>query len=119
MSLKDEVTSFGFALKGALLSFREKHVRFHGVSFLIVCLVNFVLDLSLVEWAITITCATAVMVAEVLNTAIEEIMDFIHPKKSPVVGKIKDLAAGAVFFAAIGALIVAGIVYIPKLIALF
>ncbi|MGB0166917.1 MAG: diacylglycerol kinase [Luteibaculum sp.] len=116
MSIKDEVKSFGYALKGAILSFREKHVRFHGVSFLLVCLANYLLELSLVEWAITIGAATGVIVAEVLNTAIEEIMDFIHPEKSPVVGKIKDLAAGAVFFAALGALLIAGFIYLPKIL---
>lgn len=119
MSLKEEIASFGFALKGALLSFKEKHVRFHATSFVVVCVVNFILDLTLVEWAITLTCATGVVVAEVINTVIEEIMDFIHPEKSPVVGKIKDLAAGAVFFAAFGAVIVACIVYLPRVVALF
>ena len=115
VSLKEEAESFGYAFKGAILSFRERHVRYHAISFLVVCIANWLLELSKTEWAVTLACATMVVVAEVINTVIEENMDFIHPEKNTVVGRIKDLAAGAVFFAAFGALIVAFIIYGPKL----
>ena len=55
-----------------------------------------------------------VMSAEALNSAIEEIADFIHPDYHKKIGYTKDIAAGAVFFAAIVAIIIAGIIYIPK-----
>lgn len=118
MSFKEELKSFGFAAKGAWISTSEKHVRFHLVSFATVCLVNWLLEVSISEWAATLACATLVVVSEVLNTVVEKLMDFIHPEQDPTVGKIKDMAAGAVFFAAGGSLIVAGIVYIPKLLEL-
>lgn len=55
-----------------------------------------------------------VITAEALDTAIEEIANFIHPAKNPKIGYIKDIAAGAVFFAAITALVIGCIIYIPK-----
>ena len=114
MSFKEEIKSFGYAAKGARLSLSERHVRYHLMAFVMVIIANLLLDLSSTEWAITLTCATMVVTAEVFNTVIEKLMDFVHPDRHAAVGKIKDLAAGAVFFAAGGALIVAGIIYLPK-----
>jgi len=118
MSLKGEIKSFSHAVKGAITSLEEKHVRLHLLIFAGVAVVNFLLDVSRVEWGIMLLAATILLVTEVVNTAIEEIMDFVHPDHSPVVGKIKDLAAGAVFFAGGGGLIVALIIYTPKVLEL-
>ena len=54
------------------------------------------------------------MSTEALNTAVEEIANFVHPDFHNKIGYIKDVAAGAVFFAAIIAVIISGIIYIPK-----
>jgi diacylglycerol kinase (ATP) len=54
------------------------------------------------------------MSIEGLNTAVEEIADFVHPDFHNKIGFIKDVAAGAVFFAAITAIIIGCIIYIPK-----
>lgn len=56
-----------------------------------------------------------VMATEGLNTAIEKTIDFIHPDLHPRIAFIKDIAAGAVFIAAIVALTVAGFIYLPKI----
>jgi diacylglycerol kinase (ATP) len=53
-----------------------------------------------------------------LNTAVEEIADFIHPEFHKKIGLIKDIAAGAVFIAATSAIIVGLIIYLPKIIKL-
>ena len=51
---------------------------------------------------------------EGLNTAVEKIADFIHPEYHERIGFIKDIAAGSVFFAAMTAIAIASIIYIPK-----
>ena len=56
-----------------------------------------------------------VMSVEGLNTAVEDIADFIHPDYHNKIGRIKDVAAGAVFISAVIAVIIAGIIYIPKI----
>jgi len=53
---------------------------------------------------------------EGVNTAIEYIADFVHPDLHSSIGRIKDIAAGAVFIGAVSAFIVALIIYIPKLL---
>ncbi|WP_170226961.1 diacylglycerol kinase [Luteibaculum oceani] len=115
VSFKEEYKSFGYAAKGAWKSLMERHVRFHLISFLLVLVVNYLLNLNTMEWAVTVVAATLVLSMEVMNTVIEDLMDFVHPDRHPSVGRIKDLAAGAVFFAAGGALIVAGLIYGPKI----
>ena len=60
-----------------------------------------------------------VMVAEVLNTAIERILDHFSPQQSRKIGLIKDIAAGAVLLAALFALIIGLIIFLPYLIEIF
>ena len=55
-----------------------------------------------------------VLAVESLNTAVEKVADFIHPEFSNRIGLIKDIAAGAVFFAAIAAISVGLLIYVPK-----
>lgn len=57
-----------------------------------------------------------VLSIEGLNTAIEEIADFIHPDFHKKIGMIKDIAAGAVTFAALTAITIGLIIYVPKLV---
>jgi diacylglycerol kinase (ATP) len=54
------------------------------------------------------------MSVEGLNTAVEKVADFIHPEFHERIGFIKDIAAGAVFFAALTAIVIGAIIYVPK-----
>jgi diacylglycerol kinase (ATP) len=54
-----------------------------------------------------------------LNTAAEKIADFIHPEYHAKIGFIKDIAAGAVFFAAATAITVGCLIYLPKIVSFF
>jgi diacylglycerol kinase (ATP) len=65
---------------------------------------------------IQITIIGLVMSIEGVNTAIEYIADFVHPEHHKKIGLIKDVAAGAVFIASIVAVIIAAIIYIPKIL---
>lgn len=73
-----------------------------------------VFDISATEWMFQTFAIALVMTAEGLNTAIEAVADFIHPEYHQKIGFIKDVAAGAVFFAAIAAVVIACIIYIPR-----
>ena len=75
---------------------------------------GFYVGLSPTEWCIQILVIALIMAIEGVNTAIEEIADFIHPEHHPKIGLIKDLAAGAVFIVAVAAFIIGCIIYIPK-----
>ena len=64
---------------------------------------------------IQILAISLVMSMEGINTAIEEIANFIHPERHDKIGLIKDIAAGAVFIASVFACIVGLIIYLPKI----
>ena len=67
------------------------------------------------EWMLQILAFGLVLGIEGLNTAVEKIADFIHPEFHDRIGFIKDIAAGAVLFAASSALTVGALIYVPKL----
>ena len=67
------------------------------------------------EWMAVVLAIGLVWVAEALNTAIEYVADLAHPDEHPEVKKLKDLAAAAVLFASIAALVVGLIVFLPRL----
>ena len=72
------------------------------------------LDISKTEWLFQILAIGLVLVAESLNTAVEKLCDFVHPEYNKRIGFIKDVAAGAVSFAAITAIIIGMFIYLPK-----
>jgi len=76
--------------------------------------VGFWLDISKTEWLFQILAIGLVLVAESLNTAVEKLCDFVHPEYNKKIGFIKDVAAGAVSFAAITAIIIGMFIYLPK-----
>lgn len=79
-----------------------------------ITVVGFIFDISATEWMLQVFAIGLVMATEGLNTAAEEIANFVHPDFHTKIGYIKDIAAGAVFFAALAASIIACIIYIPK-----
>lgn len=81
---------------------------------IVVTIAGFYFEISKTEWMAQIAMIGLVMSVEGANTAIEGIADFIHPEYHKKIGLIKDVAAGAVFLASIAAIIIAGIIYIPK-----
>jgi diacylglycerol kinase len=58
----------------------------------------------------------AVGITEALNTAIECLTDLVSPEFHPLAGKVKDISAGAVLIAAIGAAVVGAVIFVPKVI---
>jgi diacylglycerol kinase (ATP) len=74
-----------------------------------------ILRISRIDWCLLIFAAVAVWVAEALNTAFEFLCDVASPEFHPLVKKSKDVAAGAVLLAAIGAAMVGAFVLVPYL----
>lgn len=115
-SLKSRVSSVGFAFEGLFSFFRnETNAWIHLVSTVIVAVLAFYCKLSSNEIICLVIVTGFVWVAELFNTAVERIMDFISGQRHPGVKVIKDLAAGAVLLSAITAFITGAIIFIPKL----
>jgi diacylglycerol kinase (ATP) len=110
------IRSLKYALKGMwILMTTEDSIKAQLFFALIATILGFYFEISATEWAIQVMVIGLVLVAEAANTAIEEVADFIHPEFHEKIGLIKDIAAGAPSFAAIISLIIAGIIYVPKI----
>jgi diacylglycerol kinase (ATP) len=118
--LKGRLRSLKFALRGMwILNTTEDSIKAQLFFGLLATLLGLYFNISGTEWAIQTIVIGLVLVAEAVNTAIEEVADFIHPEFHEKIGLIKDIAAGAPSFAAFTSLIVAGIIYVPKIALLF
>jgi len=111
----NRLKSVGFAFKGAwLLIKNEASIKVQFGIGLIMTFIGFLIGLSTTEWIIQTMTIGLILALEGLNTAIEEMADFVHPEFHPKIGLIKDLAAGAVFIFALTAIIIGCIIYFPK-----
>ncbi|WP_106497113.1 diacylglycerol kinase family protein [Lentibacillus sp. Marseille-P4043] len=97
----------------------ERNFQIHTVTAIIIIGVSFLLQLNVVEWAIILFSIGFVFVAEMTNTAIERIIDYVKPDIHPIAKAIKDIAAGSVLVAALIAVIIGFIIFLPKLYRLF
>jgi len=106
--------SVSYALKGALKLITTEHSVMVQFSLgILVTIAGFYFGISKTEWLFQTLAIGLVLSIEGLNTAIEKIADFIHPNYHERIGFIKDIAAGAVFFAAMTAIVIGLIIYIP------
>lgn len=104
----------GYAIKGAwFLIKKEPSIQVQLCIAIAVTLAGFYFDITPTEWMCQVLAIGLVMAAEGLNTATEKIADFVHPDYHSKIGEIKDVAAGAVFFAALVAIIVGILIYFP------
>jgi diacylglycerol kinase len=113
-----EADSFACAFRGiAALLKSEVHARIHLAATVAVLALGWWSDINAGEWMAVVLSIGLVWTAEALNTAIEYVADLAHPDEHPEVKKLKDLAAAAVLFASIAALVVGLIVFGPHLCA--
>jgi diacylglycerol kinase (ATP) len=110
------IKSIGFAVKGAYKLVTTEHSVMVQFSLMILMiLAGFYFEISREEWMLQILAFGLVLAIEGLNTAVEKIADFIHPEFHNRIGFIKDIAAGAVLFAAFSAMAVGALIYVPKI----
>jgi diacylglycerol kinase (ATP) len=115
-SLQSRLNSFGFAFRGIFKFFQqEPNAWLHLAATLTVFIAAAHFEVSGNEIIALIIVSGFVWVAEIFNTAVERIMDFISVKRSSEIEFIKDLAAGGVLLSAITAIVTGAIVFIPKL----
>jgi len=114
----NRIKSVSFAFKGlGILIKSENSIKTQIFISLLMTICGFTFKISITEWALQIICIGAVLLTESLNTAVEKIANFIHPDYHKKIGVIKDVAAGAVAFAAIMSIIIACLIYVPIIIS--
>lgn len=118
--LHGRARSFRYAFQGIATLFRtQPNAKIHLIATLLVIGMGFLLEVSLAEWGFLAIAVTGVWVTEAVNTAIEFVVDLASPEYHDLAGKAKDVAAAAVLIAAIGAVVIAVIVFGPKVWHLF
>jgi len=109
------IRSFGYAFKGIKAVFgKEANMNIHLIMAGLVVICGFLFSISITEWMLCVLCFGLVISLEMINSAIENLVDLVSPEKNKLAGRAKDIAAGAVLVAAIGAAIVGLIIFIPK-----
>ena len=116
-SLRARLRSFRFAWDGIASFFQREHNAWlHFMATIAVFTTAVLVGVTKIELLALVFAIGLVWIAEMFNTCIERVMDFVSEQKHPEIKFIKDLAAGAVLTASVTALIIGGIVFIPKLI---
>lgn len=88
--------SFRFAMQGFRTAVRtERNIRIMLAGGVLAVTLGLVLKLDLASWAIVMVCCGVVLAAELINTAIETVVDLVSPEFHPLAGRAKDIAAAA------------------------
>jgi len=118
-SLKSRLESFRFALNGLLLLLKNEHnSRIHILAAIIAIGMGIIMKLDHYEWSLLIIVIGAVFLTELLNSSIESLADLIDPEWNELIMRAKDYSAAAVLISAIVAIVVGGLIFIPKFLDL-
>jgi len=119
-SVAARARSFRDAFRGlAVLLATQHNAWIHAVATLAVLAMGFWLGCTPLEWAVLALAIALVWLAEGLNTALEALGDAVSADLHPLVGRAKDVAAGAVLLAAIGAAVAGLLIFVPRLLSRF
>lgn len=114
--MKQLFTSIGHAVDGIVdLVKRENNAKIHVISTLLVILVGLRLEFLAIEWLWISLAVAGVWVAELINSALEKLVDLVSPEEHPLAKKVKDYAAGAVLVMAIWAVFVFCLISLPHI----
>lgn len=114
-SIKDRVKSIQHALRGLFHFLNYEHnARIHLLAAVLVIAFSLYTGLKRWEWICILAVIFLVFIAEMFNTAIEKLSDKLHPERDPLIGRVKDIAAGAVLLASFFAVIVGLMIFLPK-----
>lgn len=105
-------------MNGLKLAVEERHIRVHAVMALLVIAAGLFFNISQTEWLICLVLFVVIIGLEIINTAIEQLVNLVHPERHPLAGKVKDLSAGAVLFASVIAIVCAVLIFGKYILAL-
>ncbi len=93
-------------------------MRIHITAAVMAVLLSHTLGLGRLETAIVVLATVIVIVAEMVNTALEHLVDLVTAEYHPLAAKVKNMAAGAVLAAAVGAAVVGIMIFGPRLVSM-
>jgi len=118
-SFRKRAESFRYAFGGIRRIIRYEHnFRIQLVAAVIAVVAGAAMKISRAEWALLVLAICLVLVAEILNTALEALADFVQPERHGLIKHVKDYSAAAVLLASAGALAAGALIFIPRIIRL-
>ncbi|WP_142827793.1 diacylglycerol kinase family protein [Planococcus soli] len=115
MAARRFLRSFQFAAQGIGTALkREQNIRFHVTAAVVVVLAGFLTGLSYMEWLIVILLIGGMIGLEMVNSAIERVVDLATSELHPLAKQAKDMAAGAVLVFAAASAIIGLLIFLPK-----
>lgn len=118
--IKRILNSFRYAFNGLIDTYRtEQSVWIYIPVALIVIIMGVLFKISTYEWIAVILILGIILSLELINTALEAVVDLVTKKYAPLAKKAKDTVSAAVLIFAITSVIVGLIIFLPKFIALF
>lgn len=119
-SLLKQIKSFKYAVNGLKILVAEEHnSRIHIFFMLLAISCGFIFKISIGEWIILFLLFGIVFLTELINSAIENLCNYLTLENNISIGKIKDLCAAAVLVSAITSFVVGCIIFVPKFLLLF
>lgn len=114
------LSSFIFAWQGIVHAMqREKNFRIHVLAAVIVLVVGSITKLSYTEWILIILCIGGVISLELINSALERVVDLASPTIHELAKQAKDLSAAAVLVFALASAIIGILIFLPKWMEIF
>lgn len=113
---RTRLESIGYGLAGIWYVLRtQRNAWIHSIATLAAISLGFWLSISKTEWAMLVIAISIVWLAELMNTALEALMDLVSPENHPLAKVAKDVAAGAVLLTSISALIIGFLIFLSPL----
>jgi len=120
MPLNKWIESANNAIEGIIYAAKtQRHLRYHFYSAIIVLILSYELGISRIDFLFISIAVIIVLLAEMLNTAIEFVVDIVSPEKSEKARIVKDVAAGSVLITAFGAAVLGYLILSPYVIKAF
>lgn len=111
------IKSFGYAIKGIYTATLEQlNIKIHFLAVIIVTIAGMFFRVTATEWCLIVICYGMVLTAELLNSAIENLVDLVSPEYNPLAGKVKDIAAGAVLVSAAATAVVSIFIFLKYIL---
>lgn len=111
--------SFSFAIKGFVFCLRtERNIKVMLGVFTLSSLGALILNFDWVRWVVLLVCSGIILAIELLNTALETIVDLVCPEQNVLAGRAKDIAAAAVFTMSVLVAIIGVILFVTKLLGI-
>ena len=111
-SFRRFLKGFVYAGQGIKASIREqRNLKVQTMIALMVIVAGFYFDITIIEWCVLLFAIALVIGLEMMNSAVESLVDLVSPDYKPLAGRVKDMAAGAVLFAAILAAVIGVLIF--------